>query len=532
MAGLQAGTDGEIDGEVHLPVRSIFALIIALFVLCGVVLAYSAYSGWNEATIRANDRATAASQVVSTNARWIVELSHQALRRIDDALGPNLTADSSGAVRDMREAVDSLPGIVKAYVVLADGTTLYSTDPDLKPIDVRDRKYFSELAAGRSWYISSLLMSRLDGEQIFVLSRRLERSGTFAGAAIVSFNVNMLSEIWASLGLDPLSTVSMIRDDGQLVARYPLAPGPLDMKNYVLFTEHLTKADSGTYAAVSPLDGVERLVGFRRVPGTNLIAVASVSSASAYAAFWRTTGSMLLIAALAATALAAAAIWIGRLLRRDARRQALLLQTLETNRLLFRDIHHRVKNNLQSVQSLIRMQPIPEDVKRDLQSRIAAMTAVHEHIYRLDRYAEVSAQSLLPAIVDSQVQAFGSPVRQEFDIDPIEIDRDHATPLALLLNELVTNALKYAFPGGRSGTISVSLKSLSPERSRFTVHDDGIGFDPEAAKLGMGGRLIKAMIGQLHGSYSYSAGPGTVFTAEISVHGKPESQPAGLSAAA
>lgn len=532
MAGLQAEAGEETDGGGGPPVKSVIALIVALFVLCGLVLIFSAYSGWREASIRANDRAGAASQVVATNARWIVELSQQALRRIDEALGPDLRSNDSGTVRDIREEVDNLPGIVKAYVFLADGRALYSTDPNLRPIDIRDREYFAELEAGKSWHVSSLLISRLDGEQVFVISRRLERNGEFAGVAVVSFDVMLLRDIWGSLGVDELSTVSIIRDDGWLVARYPLASGPLDMKDYELFTKHLAKADSGTYPAVSPVDGVERIVGFRRVPGTNLIAVASVSSASAYASFWRTTGSMLLIAALAAAALAAAAVWIGRLLRRDARRQALLLQTLETNRLLFRDIHHRVKNNLQSVQSLIRMQAIPDDIKRDLQSRIAAMTAVHEHIYRLDRYAEVSAQSLLPAIVDSQLQAFGSQVGQEFDIDPIDIDRDHATPLALLLNELVTNALKYAFPEGRPGTIRVSLKALSPERSRFTVSDDGVGFDPEAARLGMGGRLIKAMVAQLHGSYSYSSGPGTTFTAEISVHGRPEIQPAGLSAAA
>jgi signal transduction histidine kinase len=78
----------------------------------------------------------------------------------------------------------------------------------------------------------------------------------------------------------------------------------------------------------------------------------------------------------------------------------------------------------------------------------------------------------------------------------------------------------------------VSLKSLSPERCRFTVSDDGIGFDPGAARLGMGGRLIKATVAQLHGSYSYASGPGTTFSAEIAVHGKPEIQPAGLPAAA
>ncbi|MGD9913961.1 MAG: sensor histidine kinase [Rhizobiaceae bacterium] len=526
MAEVQRDNEPDAAGDARLPVRRVLALIVALFVLCGLVLAYTAWLGWREAGHRAVDRATAASQVVATNTSWIVELSQQALRRIDEALGPNPSAGPSGTVRNIREAVDSLPGIVKAYVVLADGTTIYSTDPQLQPIDIRDRDYFAELAAGKTVYISSLLVSRLNGEQIFVVSRRLERNGQFVGAAIVSFDVVLLRDIWQSLGLDEGSTVSMVRDDGWLVARYPFAAGPLDMRNYELFVEHLANNDFGTYDAISPADGVARIVGYRRVPGTNLIAVASVSSQAAYASFWRTTGSMLLVAALTAAALAAAAIWIGRLLQRDARRQELLVQTLETNRLLFRDIHHRVKNNLQSVQSLIRMQPIADGVKRDLQGRIAAMTAVHEHIYRLDRYAEVSAQSLLPAIVDAQVRSFGVPVKLSFDIDPVEIDRDHATPLALLLNELVTNALKYAFRDGRAGAISVSLKSISDTRCAFTVADNGIGFDTSVASQGMGRRLIVAMVSQLQGTHAYvSDDNGTRFEAEIMVRGSVEILP-------
>lgn len=496
-------------------VKAAIGLIVLLFALFLLVLGISTYQGRRDAQQRAFDRATSASQVVSTNARWIVQLAEQALRHIDDSLGPDIADGKGQTVRDIREAVDKLPGSVKAYVVAANGETLFSTDPQVKPINITDRDYFAVLAAGSPSYVSSLLVSRLNGQQIFVFSRRLERNGQFAGAAIISFDVLLLADIWASLALDDESTVSLIRDDGMLVARYPLAEGPLDMSQYVLFTEYLKDAPTGTYAAVSPLDGVTRLVGYRRVPDSNLIAVASVSNTSAYALFWRNTIATLLIALPIGVALAAASIWIARLLQRDARRQQELADALRINTLLFRDTHHRVKNNLQSVQSLVRMQDIPEDAKADLQGRIAAMTAVHEHIYRLDQYLEVEAHQFIPAIVEPLRETFGSKVDFAYDIDPLMVERDHATPLALLVNEVVTNALKYAFPQSRPGTISISLKPIGNHYSRLTITDDGIGFDPVSVAGGMGSRLIRGMVTQLEGTSSYAHEGGTTFSADL-----------------
>lgn len=501
-------------------VRAAIGLIVVLFALFVLVLALSTYQARRDARQRAVERATTSVQVVDTNAKWIVQLGWQALRHIDDALGPDITDGKGQTVRDIRMAVEGLPGAVKAYVVDADGNTLFSTDSQVKPLDIRDREYFSALAAGASSYVSPLLVSRLKGQQIFVFSRRLERNGKFAGAAILSFDVLLLADIWASLALDDQSTVSLIRDDGQLVARYPLADGPLDMSKYVLFTDYLKQSPTGSYDAVSPLDGVTRIVGYRKVADTNLIAVASISTAAAYALFWRSTVVTLGLALPTALALVAAAIWIIRLLQRDAGRQRELAQALKVNTLLFRDTHHRVKNNLQSVQSLVRMQNIPDDAKADLQGRIAAMTAVHEHIYRLDQYKEVEAHQFIPAIVEPLLKTYSADVGFEYEIAPLAVDRDHATPLALLVNEVVSNALKYAFPNHRRGTIRISLKPAEGERGTLTISDDGVGFDPESVTVGMGSRLIRGMVVQLEGTSSYSKADGTVFTANIGLRAR------------
>ena len=189
------------------------------------------------------------------------------------------------------------------------------------------------------------------------------------------------------------------------------------------------------------------LVGYRKVTGTGLVAIASISTSAAYGLFWRNTAWILGLSVPTAIALAFASLWIVRLIQSGFRRQAELASALELNRLLFRDTHHRVKNNLQSVQSLVRMQNIPAEVKSDLQGRIAAMTAVHEHMYRLDQYADIDASELIPSIIAPLQKTYGAHHKFVTEIEPVVVDRDFATPLALLVNEVVTNALKYAFPG-------------------------------------------------------------------------------------
>ena len=491
-------------------------LIVFMFLLFIVVLSLSILREWRDTEDRAQDRALSASQVVATNARWIAELSRQSLARIDEALGPDIERNVDATADLIRDAIASLPGNVKSYVVAADGRTLFSTDPDIKPIDVRDRPYFSALANGESWYFSPLLISRLDGAQIFVVSKRLMRGGQFVGAAIISFDVVLLRDTWESLDLDDISTVSLIRSDGQLVARYPLADGPLDLSKYVLFTDYLPANDIGTYPAQSPADGVTRIVGYRRVEGTPYVALASISTENAYALFRRNTFATLFFALPTALALAGAIVWIIKLLRRDQQRRSQLADALDLNRLLVKDTHHRVKNNLQSIMSMVRMHVLPDRLKADLQSRISAMSAVHENLYRLDQFAEIDAATLIPGIVEPLREAFPSNVEVRYDVDPLVLDRDRATPLALLVSEVVTNALKYAFPEGRQGHIEIYFKQQPSGDIALTISDDGVGFDPEKASNGLGSRLIRAMLVQLDGSSRYEVGNGTRFVATLS----------------
>lgn len=490
-------------------------IIIAMFISLLFMLGLWLNTSYRDAVRRTEERAIAASKIVASNVSLLDSLARQALRRIDETLGEDIVPPASTEVRNIDEAVADLPGQVKAYVVDDNGLTLYSTDSMVKPISIVDRPYFSDLAKGAKQHISSLLISRLNGEQIFAFSRRLERNGRFAGAAVVSFEAKVLADVWEAVDLGPNSTVSFVRSDGQLVARYPLAEGPLDMSKYVLFTDYLPKAEAGTYDAISPVDSAHRIVAYRTVDGTGLIALASADYDFGIQRFWRDVTVAISVLILASISLLAAGQWIRHLRQRDAAQSQLLRNALADNQLLLREIHHRVKNNLQAVQSIVQLQRLPSDVQQSLIDRISSMVAVHEQIYQHDEFSHLRARDLMTSVVEKLINAYGAPVTVDYNIDDIAVSADNATPLALLTNELLTNTLKYAFADGRIGMFSIALKAIGGRRARLTVKDNGIGFDSQTIKQGMGSRLVRGVVNQLNGTYTFDGSSGATFVAEL-----------------
>jgi two-component sensor histidine kinase len=460
----------------------------------------------------AHVRAISASEVVAANFEWVGETSHQLLQRVDDFIGPNLDALPPDALKFLKESVSTLPGSPRIYLVGADGVTRLTTDPDFKPIDIRDRDYFQAVAKGAQSYISPMLISRLNGEQIFVISKRVERGGVFVGAAIVSFNANLIEKVWTSLRFDPTSSVAVLRDDGQIVARFPLIKGPISLKDSVLFTTYLPQSPNGSYEGNSVADGVRRIIAYRRVDGYPLITLASIGREVALAPFYKFLLLSLSVAIPTALFLAFLAWITFRWLARDARQREQLATALESNQMLFREIHHRVKNNLQAVNSLVNLQKIDSSAKREMTHRIQAMIAVHEQIYRNDQFGLVDASAYIPAIIGKLVEAYGQDVKLNFDVETIDVDREHALPLGLVANEVVSNALKYAFPDRQDGRLDVTLKKADGDRTGvLTIHDNGIGFDPQKSSKGTGSKLIHGLVSQVQGESRYHFEQGTTF---------------------
>ncbi|MCY0151797.1 cache domain-containing protein [Hoeflea alexandrii] len=206
--------------------RAAIIFIVATLLIYSAIIGAFIYQGVNEQQDRAEATASAAAKAVRVNTAWIVEVAAQALRRMDSALGRDVQPNQTTTLTGLRDALEGLPATAKAYIVAAGGQTLYTTDPNFVDIDIRDREYFAQPAAGKHFFTSSLLMSRLDGSEIFTFSRRLERQGVFIGVAIISFDGVLLESLLESLDLGPGSTISILRSDGMLVARYPLGRRP------------------------------------------------------------------------------------------------------------------------------------------------------------------------------------------------------------------------------------------------------------------------------------------------------------------
>jgi two-component sensor histidine kinase len=321
-----------------------------------------------------------------------------------------------------------------------------------------------------------------------------------------------MAEFWSSMNLGPFSSVSVVRTDGWLVARFPALSKTMDLSNTPLLDT--AGAQSGVYhSGVSPADGRARIVGVWRVEGAPVVALAGIDRGEALAAFWRNLLTGTVVAVPLFGMLGWGLLWTARLQRAEETRRRELERSLEHNRVLLREIHHRIKNNLQTVASLVRLQPLPAEARQSIAGRIGAMVAVHEHIYQNDEYGDVSADRYLQRLIDDLREGFSSDVEMEVEIDPLLIDRDQALPLGLLVNEIVSNAFKHAFNGASSGWIKISLSTVSDREARLTISDNGHGFNPDDAPKNMGGKLIAAFASQLKGEVkTESSKRGTTFS--------------------
>jgi len=504
-------------GQTSVPAPRPSRTIPAAVALVGLTLALVAllaglfvWQGRRDARGAIEARASSAAYTAAMYVRMVVEANLQALQRVAEHMERRPDLLSSATVTDLNDAVAALPGAVPIWVFDAQGASVLTNELGVGAVNIGDRDYFAALREGATWHIGGFVVGRTTGRKFFPIGRRIGAEGRFAGAVVIYVPAEMLAEFWESMHLGPGSTVGLIRDDGWLVARYPVPERPLNLAGYALFTEHLARASQGTYAAeASPADGTARIVGYRRIEGLPLVTVVGVPTSAFAQSMGQRLAEVVLVAAPIGLALLVVSLWVVRLLRKEEAARGALAEALEQNRTLFREIHHRVKNNLQTVSALVQLQPGEAENKQELIRRIAAMTAVHEHIYGSDQFESLEMAEYVRRLVARLREGYGSSVAVECDLDPVRIGADQALPLGLILNEVVSNAFKHAFPDGRSGRIDVALKEAAGE-VRLTVRDDGVGARAEAGQ-GMGSRLVRALTQQLGGTSSVRQDGGTVF---------------------
>ncbi len=208
-------------------------------------------------------------------------------------------------------------------------------------------------------------------------------------------------------------------------------------------------------------------------------------------------------------------------------------QELEEKEILLKEIHHRVKNNLNVVASLLRLQAeeiqTMDQAKHALaesQHRVFAMSLVHEKLYQSKSLAHIDIESFINSIIQDFNTLYSLSPRVSFKVkvDLSSLDITKATPCGLILNELLTNAIKHAFPENRSGTITVELTVTENNYGVLRVADDGVGL-PEEIDIknndSLGLRLIFLLADQLEGEIRMQRKNGTIIEAFFPLVKKP-----------
>jgi PAS domain S-box-containing protein len=203
------------------------------------------------------------------------------------------------------------------------------------------------------------------------------------------------------------------------------------------------------------------------------------------------------------------------------RAQEQLLLSLKEKEIMLREIHHRVKNNLQIVSSLLSLQaptlkdPRAIDLFRDSQNRIRSMSLVHENLYQLENLAKVDFKEYLRNVTADLVRMYNVPgVAASVEADNVHLEIDTAIPVGLIVNELLSNALKHAFKGRSGGSVEVILRKSVDSVVELTIADDGVGL-PEGFDLqsvdSMGMHLIDGLARQIDGTLSVERDRGSRF---------------------
>jgi two-component sensor histidine kinase len=200
-----------------------------------------------------------------------------------------------------------------------------------------------------------------------------------------------------------------------------------------------------------------------------------------------------------------------------------LKAALKEKEILLKEIHHRIKNNIQIIASLLRLQASSvedervQEILKASQARIRSMALIHEKLYQSPDLATIDFGDYVRLLAGQVFHLFGADpaaVGLEVHASGIRLRAKQAIPCGLIINELVVNALKYAFPRGRKGTIRVEMKRRPDGCHSLLVSDDGIGL-PENVDIRrserLGFQVVTDLVRQLDGKMEIDRRTGTAF---------------------
>ena len=554
------------------PVRS--RLILALLVPLLPILIAMVVIGWHSSQAqvqRANESTENYALIASGYQKDILDGLHELLTTVAET--PTYRSPGEVCERSLNRIAARLSWVSVLAVTDRNGKIICGSGQS-KGVDLSDRAYFTEARQTLQYTISDALTGKMTGQPTLVGAMPWsDDNGDFAGMVIAGIETKQFAEAFQELPLPAGSRYYVLDRTGHMLAgsggfpdqlRERLASlPPLGSKGvpFIMHDEDMTRAYSGSTlerGSLLVLIGIPRkffldtdknnlLVSILGPIAVLVVVIVSISF----------LGNRLISAPVTSLIRTARAYSRGDLTARPApgpaggeikelsstfadmadriaRREKELQDAIQRREAMLREIHHRVKNNLQIVISLINLQsksvsiPAAQDAFTEIQTRMRALALVHRYLYESDDLQSVNIGAFLTELCSSLQLAYNvSPDRVTLEVraDAVWDISDRAIPLALFMTETISNALRHAFPEGRPGYIKVTLKALAEGRAAFSVEDNGVGIEAQPSYEnaegifrtpkplpGLGMSLTKAFARQVDGELTMEGPPGTVIT--------------------
>ncbi|WP_179166116.1 sensor histidine kinase [Azospirillum agricola] len=538
---LAAPAPGDQPAQVRRMVRRLGIGAALLAVTVALLLTFAGYRAYRETNTEVLRETELLVETLSGHAARFIEaadLMLDRLRQLGEETGWSDPAQSARLPAELRRLRGLMPAVMRLGIWDAEGRQLASTEDDLPAgFSVADRPYFATHRPGpggtapetanASLAISEPLASQVDGSTIIVLSRRMSRpDGGFAGIVTLSFKpMELTLPPTRPPPGGPASVFWTLGDQRMLAAEGPTAepaaatgqePARRRVGAYPLFVEALPPkgAEFDRWLALMlPQLALGLVVLFGFGAGAWIL----LRWASAEDAHRSTLATL-------ATRLRRSN---ADLEERVAERTRELSEAVAQRDLLMKEVNHRLKNSLQLACALVQMQgqtgstPEVRQQLADTVARLQAIARVHDQLYQTDDVRRVEAAPYLRTLcADLEQSTLAS---QRFwrivvTADPVDLPTDQAVPVGLMVNELVTNALKHGQPAEADGgnwVVEVGFSQLADGRLRLTVRDHGTGLPDDTlprrdGSLGM--KLLNGLTRQLNATLAVeNAAPGARF---------------------
>ncbi len=536
-----------------MTMRLLLVLIIAGFLIVGGgLVALSSWVDYRQSFADAEAVANDLGAVLEEHAARSLDAGDIILGKLAFLVreqGLDALARSPRYWRHLRDLVADYPHIEAIWVLDADGMARLNTASfPVPPVAAAEREYFRAVADGADRTHFGVPVRDEAGNAFLTYSHRISNGdGALLGVAVALIPTAYFAQFYEMVAAGPQSALALARLDGTVVARHP---PPRAGETWRLAAPERLQAvlQAGAHGSyvVENGDG-RRLVTYAIVPDRPLVVIASFPFAEILDGWYTRLRRNLLLAALALAALGGISFVALRALLREERalvganemlerrvaertaqlermrrtleervadRTRALQEALRTRETLFRELHHRVKNNLQVVSSLLTMQslrfadPDLQAAFKETAERVQSMGIIHEMLYRRDEAEQVRLDEYLEVLASSLAGSYGAGARGisvKVAADPHTIPLDQAVPIALVVTEALSNAFKHAFPNGRAGTIEVSLRHADGAL-RLSIVDDGVGMAAARAG-GIGVNLVQMLAAQLGADLRYEGRP-------------------------